>query len=130
MALEPLAKKGNFFHVYDFRVKPGTGDEFIKLFNAFDYSDENPMHKSPAQVKDGVLCRDTEDADHFYLIGEWRDIEVHREIRKQMVGMSRARDFVKLVEGGTFVPIYAEIVTETPQDILDKAQAEAAQASG
>ena len=33
MALEPLAKKGNFFHVYDFRVKPGTGDEFIELFN-------------------------------------------------------------------------------------------------
>ena len=24
MALEPLAKLGNFFHVYDFRVKPGT----------------------------------------------------------------------------------------------------------
>ena len=27
MALEPLAKLGNFFHVYDFRVKPGTGKE-------------------------------------------------------------------------------------------------------
>ena len=33
MALEPLAKKGNFFHVYDFRVKPGTGDRFIDLFD-------------------------------------------------------------------------------------------------
>jgi len=125
MAMEPLAKKGNFFHVYDFRVKPGMGDRFIDLFNEFDYSDENPMHKSSAQVKDGVLCRDVDDADHFYLIGEWRDIDVHREIRKQMVGMARARDFVELVEGGSFVPIYAEIVTETPQDILDKAQAAA-----
>ena len=126
MAMEPLAKKGNFFHVYDFRVKPGTGDRFIDLFNEFDYSDENPMHKSSAQVKDGVLCRDTEDPDHFYLIGEWRDIDVHREIRKQMVGMAGARNFVELVEGGSFVPTYAEIVTETPQDILDRAQAAAA----
>ena len=72
MALEPLAKLGNFFHVYDFRVKPGTGKEFIRLFNEFDYGDDNPMHKSDAQVKDGVLCRDVEDEDHFYLIGEWR----------------------------------------------------------
>lgn len=126
MAMEPLAKKGNFFHVYDFRVKPGTGDTFIDLFNEFDYSDENPMHKSSAQVKDGVLCRDVDDEDHFYLIGEWRDIEIHKEIREQMVGM--APEFVTLVEGGRFVPIYAEIVTETPQDILDKAQATAAKA--
>lgn len=25
MASIPLASKGNFIHVYDFRVKPGTG---------------------------------------------------------------------------------------------------------
>ena len=81
MALEPLAKKGNFFHVYDFRVKPGSGERFIDLFNEFDYSDVNPMHKSSAQVKDGVLCRDVDDPDHFYLIGEWRDIDEHRRIR-------------------------------------------------
>ena len=81
------------------------------------------MHKSPAQVKDGVLCRDTEDADHFYLIGEWKDIDVHREIRRQLSEQIRP-DFVALIEGGNFVPTYAEIVTETPQEILDKAQAE------
>jgi hypothetical protein len=119
MALEPLAKLGNYFHIYDFRVKPGSGDDFIRLFNEFDYSDDNPMHKSSAQVKDGVLCRDVEDEDHFYLIGEWRDIE--KEIRVQMVAM--APEFVALVDSGPFVPIYAEIVTETPQDILDAAQA-------
>ena len=121
MALVALATKGNFFHIYDFRVKPGTGDRFIDLFNDFDYSDANPMHKSPAQVKDGVLCRDVEDEDHFYLIGEWRDIEVHKQILKEMVSL--APEFVTLLESLPFTPVYAEIVTETPQDILDKAQA-------
>ena len=66
MALVPLAEKGHFMHVYDFRVKPGMGEQFIRLFNDFDYSDENPMHKSSAQVKDGVLCRDVGDPDHQY----------------------------------------------------------------
>ena len=61
MALVPLATKGNYFHVYDFRVKPGRGDDFIELFNQFDYGDNNPFHRSAAQVKDGVLCRDAAD---------------------------------------------------------------------
>src|SRR5579859_1910757 len=65
MALVPLAQRGNFIHVYDFRVKPGKGEEFTRLFDEFDYSDANPMHKSAAQAKDGVLCRDTTDPDHF-----------------------------------------------------------------
>ena len=43
MALVPLATKGNF-HVYDFRVKPGRGDEFVELFNKFDYGENNPFH--------------------------------------------------------------------------------------
>ena len=54
MAQEPLATKGNFLHIYDFRVAAGHEDEFIRLFEEFDYSDGNPMHKSAAQVKDGV----------------------------------------------------------------------------
>jgi hypothetical protein len=58
MALVPLATKGNYFHVYDFRVKSGTGERFIELFNKFDYGDNNPFHRSDKQVKDGVLCRD------------------------------------------------------------------------
>ena len=120
MALEPLAKSGNYFHIYDFRVKPGRGDEFIRLFDAFDYSDENPMHKSPAQVKDGVLCRDVADADHFWLIGEWRDIDVHAEIRKVLAEKLKP-EFIKLIEGGKFVPSYARIVSSTPQAVLDKA---------
>ena len=71
MAQEPIATKGNYLHIYDFRVIPGHEEEFIKSFEQFDYSDGNPMHKSSAQVKDGVLCRDVEDAQRFYLIAEW-----------------------------------------------------------
>jgi hypothetical protein len=121
MALIPLATKGNFMHVYDFRVKPGAGDEFIRLFDAFDYSDANPMHRSPAQVKDGVLCRDVGDPDHFYLLGEWADIEVHRRILKELAALKP--EFVALIDGGRFTPTYAEVVSSTPQAILDRAKA-------
>lgn len=118
MALEPLASKGNVLHVYDFRVKPGCGDEFITLFDAFDYSEENPMHKSPAQVKDGVLCRDVDDPNHFYLIGEWRSIEEHKAIRKIVAEMRPA--YGPLLEGGaaSLIPVYAEIVSSTPIELL------------
>jgi hypothetical protein len=77
MAQEPLATRGNYLHIYDFRVMKGKEDEFIRLFEEFDYSDGNPMHKSSAQVKDGVLCRDTEDPQRFFLIAEWADIDEH-----------------------------------------------------
>ncbi len=120
MALVPMGAQGNFVHVYDFRVKPGTGDEFIRLFNEFDYSDANPMHKSPAQVKDGILCRDVEDPDHFYLIGEWSDIRVHAEIRRVLAETLKP-EFIRLIEDGKFVPAYAEIVSSTPQHLLDAA---------
>jgi quinol monooxygenase YgiN len=122
MALVPLASKGNYFHIYDFRVKAGRGDEFIRLFDEFDYSDVNPMHKSPAQVKDGVLARDVDDPDHFYLVGEWRDIEIHAKIRRILAEELKPA-FVGLIEGGKFVPNYAEVVSSTPQHLLDKAKA-------
>jgi len=120
MSLVPLADKGNYFHVYDFKVKPGRGDEFVELFNQFDYGDNNPFHRSNAQVKDGVLCRDAADPDHFYLIGEWRDIEEHRRIR-EFVARELKPEFVQLIEPGGFVPKYAQIVSMTPQEVLDKA---------
>ena len=87
----------------------------------FDYADNNPFHRSAAQVKDGVLCRDTGDPDHFYLIGEWRDIEEHRRIREEVAREIRP-EFVGLIEDGRFVPTYAEIVSMTPQEVLDKSQ--------
>ena len=122
MSLIPLADKGNFFHIYDFHVKAGTGEEFVRLFEEFDYSEGNPMHKSPYQVKDGVMLRDTEDEDHFYLIGEWASIEEHRRILVELQEL--APEFVNYIEGldtGAFVPKYAEIVSSTPQHILDAA---------
>ena len=36
MAQEPLATKGNFLHIYDFRVEAGREDEFVRLFEEFD----------------------------------------------------------------------------------------------
>jgi hypothetical protein len=123
MAMIALAERGNFMHVYDFHTKPGKGEEFIKLFDEFDYSDTNPMHKSKAQAKDGVLCRDINDPDHFYLLGEWRDIKVHADILKVMRDLNPK--FVALIEGGpvNFKPTYAEVVSSTPQHLLDKASA-------
>jgi hypothetical protein len=75
-----------------------------------DYSENNPFHRSRAQVKDGVLCRDAADPDHFYLIGEWADIEEHRRIR-ELVAREIKPEFVQLIEGGHFVLTYAQIVS-------------------
>ena len=68
-----------------------------------------------------MLCRDAGDPDHFYLIGEWRDVEEHRRIREQVAREIRP-EFVGLIEGGGFVPTYAEIVSMTPQEVLNKSQ--------
>jgi Antibiotic biosynthesis monooxygenase len=118
MALTALADKGNVLHIYDFRVKPGSEDEFIRLFEQFDYSDENPMHKSSAQVRDGVLCRDVSDPGRFFLIGEWKSIEEHKKILKIVAEMRP--QFALLVDGGpaSFQPIYAEVVSSTPIEYL------------
>jgi len=120
MAMVALGTKGNFVHVYDFRVKKGRGDEFITAFDTFDYSDVNPFHKSSAQVKDGILCQDVGDPDHFYLLGEWASVQAHRDILK-VLAQTVKPEFVQLIEGGTFAPTYAKIVSSTPQEILDQA---------
>jgi hypothetical protein len=119
VAQEPLATKGNFLHIYDFRVPKGKEEEFIRVFEEFDYSDGNPMHKSSAQVKDGVLCRDTEDPQHFWLIAEWSDIVEHAKIRKILANDIKPA-FVKYIEGTGFVPKYGEVVSSTPDEILNK----------
>ena len=121
MALVPIAAQDNFLHIYDFRVKEGHTEEFIKLFNQFDYSDGNPMHKSPHQVKDGVLVQDVADPLHFWLIGEWKDIQEHARIRKIVAEMKPA--FAGLLTSGPFVPAYGKVVSSTPQHVLDKAAA-------
>src|SRR3954470_17256525 len=121
MALVPIADKGNFLHIYDFKVDPNHIDDFIRLFNEFDYGDNNPMHKSAAQVKDGALVQDVKDPSHFWLIGEWADIEEHARIRKVLANELKP-SFIKHITGGGFVPAYAKVVSSTPQEILDKAQ--------
>ncbi|MBM3485201.1 MAG: hypothetical protein FJX67_00995 [Alphaproteobacteria bacterium] len=122
MAQEPLGKKGNFFHIYDFYVKAGTGDAFLRAFEDFDYSDDNPMHKSSAQVKDGVMLQDTTNADHFWLIAEWADVDEHARILKVLSGKLRPEflDYILDLDKGAFVPKYAKIVSSTPQEILDR----------
>ena len=120
MALVPIAEQGNYLHIYDFKVDPDHIDDFIRLFNQFDYSDVNPMHKSPAQVKDGALVQDVKDPTRFWLIGEWADIEVHAKIRK-ILAEDLKPEFVGLIEGKGFIPTYAEVVSSTPQELLDKA---------
>lgn len=121
MAQEPLAQRGNFLHIYDFRVKPGMEEQFIREFEAFDYSDENPMHKSPAQRKDGVLCRDPKDPQRFFLIAEWASIEEHARILPILKEMKPS--FIRHIEGGpeAFKPLYVEVVSSTPEHILNKA---------
>lgn len=120
MALVPIAKQGNFLHIYDFKVDSQHIDDFIRLFNEFDYGDNNPMHKSPAQVKDGALVQDVADPTRFWLIGEWADIVEHARIRKVLAEELRPQ-FIKYIVGGRFVPAYGKVVSSTPQDILDKA---------
>ena len=120
MALVPIAKQGNFLHIYDFHVDPNHIDDFIRLFNEFDYGDNNPMHKSPAQVKDGALVQDVADPTRFWLIGEWADIVEHAKIRKVLAEELRPQ-FIKYITGGKFVPAYGKVVSSTPQEILDKA---------
>jgi heme-degrading monooxygenase HmoA len=112
MGNPPLAEKGNFIHIYDFRVKPGTSKEFIKRFTEFDQAADNPMHHSSAQVKDGVLCQDENDQDHFYLLAEWRDKEEHRRIRKWLVENMRPAflDLVVDLDKGSYIPVYADVV--------------------
>lgn len=112
MGNPPLAEKGNFIHIYDFRVKPGMADEFIRRFTEFDQAEDNPMHHAAGQVKDGILCQDENDPEHFYLLAEWRDKDEHRSIRKKLVETMRPEflDLVLDVDKGSYVPIYADVV--------------------
>lgn len=123
MAQEPLARRGNVLHIYDFRVKAGHEEEFIRLFEEFDYGDDNPMHKSAAQRKDGVLCRDENDKQRFFLIAEWASKDEHAAILPVLKAMKPA--FIQHIEGGpaAFVPRYVDVVSSTPDEILEKAAA-------
>ena len=49
------------------------------------------MHTSSAQVKDGVVCREVNNPDHFSLLGEWADIDVHAKICRHLAEDSSPR---------------------------------------
>ncbi len=119
MAQEPLATEGNVLFVSEFRVIPGRGEELMKLFKEFDYSDDNLMHREPAQVKDGVLCRDPLDPDHFFLIGEWKSMETHRDAQARSRAAVRPA-FLSLIEGGKLTSKYLNVVMSTPPEHLNK----------
>ena len=120
----PIAKQGNFLHIYDFYVDGDHIDDFIRLFNEFDYGGNNPMHLSSAQAKDGALCQDVKDPTHFWLIGEWSDIQEHAAIRKILAEKLKP-EFIKHIKGSGFIPFYAKVVSATPQHVLDAATAKA-----
>ena len=120
--MQPIAQLGNYLHIYDFTVEKENIDEFIRLFNEFDYGGNNPMHMSAAQAKDGALVQDVDDVTHFWLIGEWTDIVEHARIRK-ILATELKPAFVGMIKGKGFVPKYAKVVSATPQAILDAASA-------
>jgi len=73
MTQAPLANKGNYLHIYDFRVagRPRKTSS-SGCSRSFDYSDGNPMHKSSAQVEGtACFCRDRRRSAAFFLIAEW-----------------------------------------------------------
>lgn len=119
MAQEPLATEGNVLFVSEFRVLPGRGDELMESFREFDYSDANLMHREPAQVKDGVLCRDPLDPDHFFLIGEWKTAAEHKDAQARSRAAIKPA-FLSLIEGGKLTSRYLDVVMSTPQEYLDK----------
>jgi hypothetical protein len=72
-----------------------------------------------------VLLRHTEDPQRFYLIAEWADVAEHARILVELKDLHP--EFVGLIEDadkGAFTPDYAEVVSSTPQEILDAAAAE------
>jgi len=71
-------------------------------------------------LHDGVLCRDAEDPRRFFLIAEWSDIEEQAKIR-QILANEIKPEVVKYTEGGKIIPKYVEVVSSTPNELLQKA---------
>jgi quinol monooxygenase YgiN len=121
--VEALASEGHVIFIFEFRSKPGQGDDLIVAFREYDYSDDNTMHKEPAQVKDGVLCRDPADPDHFYLIGEWKSAQAHKEaLARSRAAMAKSKPrFLSFIDGGLSQPTYTNVVMSTPAEYLSQA---------
>ena len=59
MANEPLAAVGHVVHIYDFRVKPGMGDQFFDGLAQHECIDRNRY-----RVRDAPLVNTTEHLPH------------------------------------------------------------------
>jgi hypothetical protein len=53
-------------------------------------------------------------------LAEWADIQEHARIRKILANEIKP-EFIKYIEGGKFIPKYVEVVSSTPEEILNKA---------
>jgi hypothetical protein len=99
-----------FMFCFDFRVKPGSGEEFSEVFDRWDHGRDNWFHRDSHQVQEGVLYRDDLDSDHFRLIGIWDSREAHRAAYDRFV--REAPPWVdKYLDGGidAFVPRYFSV---------------------
>ena len=117
--LESLATEGNVIFIFELRSKPGRGDELIAAIRKFDFTDDNPMNNDPANLKDGVLCRDPEDPDHFFMIGEWKSATAHREALVRALAQGTP-PFFELMDGGFSPSKYLDVVMSAPPGYLTK----------
>lgn len=98
---------GTFCFFYDIRTRKGTGDQFMREFHAWDHSGQNPVHKTPGLVREGILYRSQSDPDRFLLIGYWNDKVNHQRVVARVREM-RPR-WMEYMET-PLVPEYFEIV--------------------
>jgi len=98
---------GSFAFHYLLRTKPGKAEEFMTAFHAWDYSDENIVHKTPGMVQEGILYQSEDDPDVFYLIGVWNNRENHQQVVAKVREMHPA--WLDLLET-PLVPQYLKII--------------------
>ncbi len=121
MAQEPLAKKGNFSTSTtssprrDARTNSSGCSRSSTIRRATRCTSPQPS------VKDGVPCRDTENS--AALLPD-RRVGRHRRARPYPKDLAEEIKpaFVGLIEGRKFVLKYVEVVSSTPEEILNAAQ--------
>src|SRR2546430_439184 len=82
-----------------------------------------PVDRAGGGERAGGWCGAAAGPGRFALTAEGRHMGDPRRIR-EFVAREIRPEFVQLIEGGHFVPTYAEIVSMAPQEVLDKAAAE------
>ena len=84
MALVPLASEGNFLHIYDFIVDANHIDEFVALFNEFDYGDNNELPGrslrtcKSSETPSGTSCGFVHSRNRWRLADRYVSLRSHR----------------------------------------------------